>query len=69
MVKDVPGCPMVEALCSNTGGVDSISDQRVKVQYALRPEKKKKKHIKQKQYCNKFSKYFKNSPQQKYFKI
>lgn len=43
MLKDVPGCPMVEALCSNTGGVDSISDQRVKVQYALRPEKKKKK--------------------------
>ena len=59
---------MVEALCSNTGGVDSIPDQRAKVQYALRPEKKKK-NIKQKQYCNKFNKFFKNSPYQKYLKI
>ena len=42
MLKDVPGRPMVEAMCSNTGGVDSIPDQRAKVQYALRPEKKKK---------------------------
>jgi len=47
VLKDIPGCPVVEALCSNTGDMDSIPDQRAKVPYALRPEKQT---IKQKQY-------------------
>ena len=62
---------MVKTSPSKAGGVGSIAGQRAKIPHALRPKRKttktKTKHqnIKQKQYCNKFNKDFKNGPHQK----
>ena len=56
---------MVKTLPSNAGGVGSIPGQGAKIPHALPP---KNQNIKQKQYCNKFNKDFKNGPHQKIFK-
>ena len=53
---------MVRTLPSNVGGAGSIPGQGVKIPYASKP---KNQNIKQKQYCNKFNKDFKNCPHQK----
>ena len=60
--RDFPGGPVFKALPSNAGGVGLIPDQGAKIPHALRP---KHQNIKQKQYCNKFNKDFKNGPHQK----
>jgi len=44
---------------SNAGGAGLIPGQEAKIPYALWP---KKQNIKQKQYCKKFNKDFKNGP-------
>ena len=59
---DLPGDTVVETLPSNAAGGQSIPGQEVKMLHALRP---KKQNIKQKQYCNKFNKDFKNGPHPK----
>ena len=61
---DVPGCPVVKTSLSNAGVSGSIPGQRAKIPHAL-GVKKKTHNIKQKQYCNKFNKDFKNSLHQK----
>ena len=53
---------MVKNLPSNAGGAGSIPGQGAKIPHASRP---KNQNIKQKQYCNKFNKDFKNGPHQK----
>ena len=57
---DFPGGPVVKTLLSNAAG--SIPDQGAKISHASGP---KNQNIKQKQYCNKFNKEFKNGPHQK----
>ena len=52
---------MVNTSPSNTGGVSSIPGQGAKIPHASWP---KNQNIKQKQYCNKFNKEFKNGPHQ-----
>ena len=59
---DFPGGPVVKTLPSNAGDEGSILGQGDKIPYASWP---KNQNIKQKQYCNKFNKDFKNSPHQK----
>ena len=59
---DFPGGPVVNILPSNAGGVGSIPGRGAKIPHASQP---KKQNIKQKQYCNKFNKDFKNGPLQK----
>ena len=54
---------MVKTLPSNVRGASLISGQEAKIPHNLWP--KKNQNIKQKQYCSKFNKHFKNSP---YFK-
>ena len=56
---------MVKTLPSNAGGVDSIPGRGAKIPHASWP---KSQNIKQKQYCNKFNKDFKNGPHQKILK-
>ena len=53
---------MVKTSPSNAGGVDSIPGQGAKIPHASRP---KNQNVKQKQYCKKFKKDFKNGPHQK----
>ena len=53
---------MVETVPSSAGGAASIPGQGAKIPHALWP---KIQNIKQKQYCNKFNKDFKNDPHQK----
>ena len=53
---------MIKTSPSNAGGVGSFPGQGAKIPHALWP---KNQNIKQKQYCNKFSKDFKNGPHQK----
>ena len=53
---DLPGGLVVETLPSNAGGEGSIRGWGAKIPHALLP---KNQNIKQKQYCNKFSKDFK----------
>ena len=60
-MRDFPGGPVVRASPSNAGGVGSIPGRGAKISHALQP---KNQNIKQKQYCNKFSKDFKNGPHQ-----
>ena len=50
---------MVKTMPSNAGGVGSIPDQGTKIPHASGP---KIQNIRQKQYCNKFDKDFKNGP-------
>ena len=56
---------MVKTSSSNAEGAGSIPGQGAKIPYASRP---KNQNIKQKQYCNKFNKHFKNGLHQKIFK-
>ena len=56
---------MVKTLPFNEGGVGSIPGQEAKIPHASWP---KNQNIKQKQYCSKFSKDFKNGPLQKILK-
>ena len=60
--RDFPGGPVVKTSPSNAGGAGSILGLRAKIPHALRP---KNQNMKQKQYCNKFNKDFKNGPHQK----
>ena len=53
---------MVETSPSNAAGEGLIPGQGAKIPHALCP---KNQSIKQKQYCNKFNKDFKNGPHQK----
>ena len=53
---------MVKTLTSNLGVAGLIPGERAKIPHALQP---KYQNIKQKQYCNKFNKDFKNGPHQK----
>ena len=62
---DFPGGPVVKTSPSNAGGAGLIPGQEAKIPYASQP---KNQNIKQKQYCNKFNKDFKNGPHQKNFK-
>ena len=60
--RDFPGSPVVKTSPSNAGGAGSIPSQGAKIPHASGP---KNQNIKQKQYCNKFNKDFKNGPYQK----
>ena len=60
--RDFPGGPVVKTLSSNAGGVGSIPGQGTKIPHASQP---KNQNIKQKEYCNKLNKDFKNSSQPK----
>ena len=60
---DFLGSPVVKTLPSNAGGAGSIPGRGAKLPRASQP---KTQNIKQKQYCNKFNKDFKNGPHQKY---
>ena len=51
--------PVVKTLPSNAEDEDSIPGQGANTPHA---SQKKNQNIKQKQYCNKFNKYFKNGP-------
>ena len=59
LFREFPDDSMVKTLPSNVGDASSIPGQETKIPHATWPKKKK-----QKQYCNKFNKDFKNSPQQ-----
>ena len=61
-VWDFLGSPVVKTLPSNAGGVGPIPSRGAKIPHAPGP---KNQNIKQKQYCNKFNKDFKNGPHQK----
>ena len=54
---------MVKTSPSNAGGAGSTPGQGAKIPHASQP--KTQKNIKQKQYCNKFNKDFKNGPHKK----
>ena len=59
MDRDFPGGPVVKTSPSNAEGAGSIPGQGAKILHA---SGLKKQNIKQKQYCNKFNKEFKNGP-------
>ena len=59
----LPGGPVVKT-SSDAGTVGPIPGQGAKIPHASGP---KKQNMKQKQYCNKFNKDFKNGPHQKIF--
>ena len=63
---DFPGGPVVKTSPSNAGGAGLIPGWGAKIPHASQPENQ---NIKQKQYCNKFNKDFKNGPHQKKYKI
>ena len=54
--------PVVKTSPSSEGRAGPIPDWGAKIPHALRA---KNQNIKQKQYCNKFNKEFKNRPQEK----
>ena len=60
--RDFPGDSVVKTLPCNAGGAGSISGWGARIPHASRPKNQNKK---QKQYCNKFNKDFKNGPHQK----
>ena len=60
--RDFPGGPAVETLPTSAGGVGSIPGQGARIPHASRPGDQ---NIKQKQYCNRFNRDFKNSPHPK----
>ena len=62
LAGDFPGSPVVKTSPSNAGGAGPIPGRGAKIPHALGP---KNQNIKQKQYCNKFNKDFKNGPHQK----
>ena len=53
---------MIETSPSNAGDVGLVSGQGTEIPPALQP---KKQNVRQRQYCNEFSKDFKNGPHQK----
>ena len=55
----IPGGPVIRTSPSNAGSMSWIPVWGAKIPHALWP---KHQNIKQKQYCNKFNKDFKNSP-------
>ena len=57
--RDISGSPVVGTSHSSAGGTGSIPGQGARIPHASQP---KNQNIKQKQYCNKFNKYFKNGP-------
>ena len=57
---------MVKTSPSNAGGTGSTPGRGAKIPQASQP---KNQNIKQKQYCNRFNKDFKNGPHQKKKKI
>ena len=59
---DFSGGPVVKTSPSNAGGAGSTPGRGAKIPHAFQP---KNQNIKQKQYCNKFNKDFKNGPHQK----
>ena len=61
-VGDFHDGPVVKTSPSNAGGVGSIPGWGAEIPHASWP---KNQNIKQKQYCNKFNKDFKNGPRQK----
>ena len=63
--RDFPGGPVVKTSPSNAGGAGSIPGWGTKIPHALGPKKKNQNIKKQKQYCNKFNKDFKNGSHQK----
>ena len=56
-IKGFPDSPVVKTSPSKAGGVSLIPGQGIKIPNASQP---KNQNIKQKQYCNKFNKDFKN---------
>ena len=54
-LRDFPGSPVVGTSPSKVGGGGSIPGQGAKIPHALQEKSQK---IKQKQYCNQFSKDF-----------
>ena len=60
MNRDLSGSPVAKTSPSNAGGLCSIPSPGAKISVASWPKKTQK--IKQKQYCNKFSKDFLNDP-------
>ena len=64
-IWDLPGGPVVKTSPSNAEGAGSIPGQGAKIPDGSQP---KHQNIKQKQYCNKFNKDFKNGPHQKHLK-
>ena len=61
-MEGFPGGPVVKTSPSNAGGAGLIPSRGAKIPHASRP---KNQNIKQKQYCNKFNKDFKNGPHRK----
>ena len=59
---DFPGGPAIKTSPSNVGSVGSIPGRGSKTPHASRP---KNWNMNQKQYCNRFSKDFKNGPREK----
>ena len=62
LLRDFPGGPVVKTSPSNAGGASLIPGWGAKIPHA---SGSKKQNIRQKQYCNKFNKHFKNGPHQK----
>ena len=62
-MKDFSGSPVIKTLPSNARSAGSIPGWGAKISPASQAKNQK---IKQKQYCNKFNKDFKNGPQQKH---
>ena len=62
--RDCLGSPVVKSPPSNAGAADLIPgwDGRARIPHALGP---KNQNIKQKQYCSKFNRNFKNGPHQR----
>ena len=60
--RDFPAGPVGKTSPSNAGGAGSIPGWGAKIPHASRP---KYQNVKQKQYCNKFNRDFKNGPHQK----
>ena len=60
--RDFPGGPVVKTSSSNAGAMCSIPGWGAKTPHTSQP---KSQNLKQKQYCNKFNKDFKNNPHQK----
>ena len=61
LFRDLPGGPMIKTSPSNAGDVGQIPGWEAKISHDSWPKIK----TKQKQYCSKFNKDFKNGPHQK----
>ena len=59
LLRAFPGSPVVKTSPTNAGDADLIPDLEAKIPYSSEP---KNQSIKQKQYCNKSNKDFKNGP-------